>query len=82
MGPMNCWMVGMWIFPPLILVVILVFITSVFRRRADLTPPQDSDKNQPVGKNSETALEILKKRYAKGEINKEEFDRMKSDILS
>ena len=29
---------------------------------------------------SESALEILKKRYAKGEITNEEFDRMKKDI--
>jgi putative membrane protein len=31
-------------------------------------------------KESESALEILRKRYAKGEITKEEFDRMKKDI--
>ena len=29
---------------------------------------------------SETPLDILKKRYAKGEISKEDFDRMKKDI--
>jgi uncharacterized membrane protein len=29
---------------------------------------------------TESALEILKKRYAKGEITKEQFDLMKKDV--
>jgi len=34
----------------------------------------------PGKRSSQSALEILKKRYARGEITKEEFENMKKDI--
>ncbi len=36
---------------------------------------------ETVIKREDSALEILKKRYARGEINKQEFDERKRDVM-
>ncbi|MDA3790461.1 MAG: SHOCT domain-containing protein [Desulfobacula sp.] len=41
---------------------------------------QASKSKGSAGSITETSLDILEKRYAKGEITREEFDRMKADI--
>ncbi len=37
-------------------------------------------KEKPADKHGQSPLEILKSRYARGEITKEEFEKMKKDI--
>ena len=78
-GPMGNWnhMMGygygggfMWFIALVLVGVGLYFLIQVAKSKG-------SD-----GSTTETALDILKKRYAKGEIDKEEFDRKKKDLES
>jgi putative membrane protein len=79
------WGGGMWIFPTIAmligLAVLLIVIFLIFGR--GFRPPwQDPGKHPGEEQGSETAMEILKKRYAKGEITREDFEQMKKDIMS
>lgn len=63
---------GMWFFPVLFWALIIAGAVFLFRRGAD--------QNRGGSTNAESALDILKKRYAKGEIDEETFKRMKQEI--
>jgi len=39
-------------------------------------------ERRPERRSEEEALEILRRRYARGEITREEFNQMREDILS
>ena len=84
MNPEHPWMwwpwAGMWIFPIVMFVIMLIFF-SLFSGRRGCRPPWWGGHHRESG-DSESALEVLKKRYARGEITKQEFDQMKKDILS
>jgi putative membrane protein len=58
---------GMWLF----WILVIAFVVFFVARRAE-TP----------GSESETPMEILRKRLARGEITEEEFDRLKKKIES
>jgi putative membrane protein len=79
MGPgVMGWGLMAWFGPLMMLVflaAVIVAIVFVIRWIAH------SIKGTPESKGGESALEILKKRYARGEINKEEFEEKKKDLL-
>ena len=58
-----------WIF----LVIIIVGIIYLMKEFA-----VGGQKKEDKG---ETALDILRKRYARGEISKEEFERMRDELM-
>ena len=66
------WIIFIFIFVIAIIVGIIFLIVGLVKRAN-----YSSESPQVKGSNS---LEILKQRYAKGEINKKEFEAMKKDI--
>lgn len=82
MGPEFFGWGGMWwIFPIIFMGICVVFFMLRMFGRGGFRPPwQDSSRYSSESRESGTALEILKNRYAKGEITKEEFDQMKKDL--
>jgi len=69
---------GWWIFPIIACVVMMFVCFGVFGRKRFRLPWQCGDSGEDTG--SENPLDVLKKRYAKGEITKEEFDQTKEDL--
>ena len=60
----------MWIIPFLFFIVFLFFMRNMF----------GSANGQNTNNHEESASEILDKRFAKGEISKEEYEQMKKTL--
>ncbi|WP_020602029.1 SHOCT domain-containing protein [Spirosoma spitsbergense] len=58
---------GMWFIPILVILVVFFFVRN-YRQTSN-------------GRNTETPIELAKKQYARGKINKEQFEQMKKDLL-
>lgn len=80
MGPGMMGWGGMGWFGPLIMVffwvLIIVLIVLLIRWLVSSSHPRTLSSYQ-----EDSALEILKRRYARGDINKEEFEAKKKDLL-
>ena len=71
------WGGGMWIFPIIMLVIMLAVIYIIFGRDRIASSWYYEDMNYRTNDTSDNALDILKQRYANGQINKEEFEEKK-----
>jgi putative membrane protein len=60
-----------WFFKMLIIAVVIWLIVHSLNRNHD---------NKDIHFPFESALDILKKRYAKGEISKDQFEQMRKDL--
>ncbi|MEE8409266.1 MAG: SHOCT domain-containing protein [Myxococcota bacterium] len=80
MGPGNFFSSGMWIIPLGMMVLCAVlFRLGVFPGRFRRPNSGTTETDRPKA-TAETALEILQKRYAKGEITQGEFEAMKKSV--
>ena len=68
------WGGGMFVFMILFWALVIIAIAALIKWLS-------GQSSQPQPKDSGRALEILKERYARGEIDKKEFDEKKKDLI-
>ena len=61
-------------------ILVIVLVVVVIAALVGWRPQGYQDPGRRSDSVSESAKEILEKRYAKGDINKEEFDRISKDL--
>ena len=74
MGGFGWW----WLMPIFFILFWGLIIWGIVALVRGLSGSRGSDSTPPT---VDSALEVLKKRYARGEINKEEYDEKKHDLV-
>jgi putative membrane protein len=71
-GAMQYWFGGffMWIIGLIIIGLLVYFIVAALRSRTERRPPEQK----------ETPMDVLRMRFARGEITKEQFEEMRRDL--
>jgi len=69
---------GFWLIPMGICLIMMIFFG--FRKRNGFYRPMYFNTENDLKDQNETALDILNKRYAKGEISSELYTRMKKEM--
>lgn len=81
MFPGSFMMGGWWIIFPIIGILVMLTFMFIMMRRSDFMGMRRDSRSEPREiSGAESPLEILKKRYAEGEISKEEYEEMKRDL--
>ncbi len=84
--PEYFWWGPMWVFPMIMPIIVLVALVLclyfMFGRGGGGTPWQHPGTQQGTGRELEPPLDIVKRRYAKGEITKDEYEQIKQDLQS
>ncbi len=72
--------VGMWLWPLILIGVVAFAVYLLITRAATGRAPRELSREMTGHTATETPLEILKKRYAKGELTDDEYERMRAII--
>ena len=67
---------GMWFMPIFMIIFWGLVIWGIVALVRGQSEPRSSDSSK-----LDSALDVLKRRYARGEINKEEFEEKKKDLV-
>lgn len=75
------WSSSFWIFPMLCMIFMVIMMIAMFRRGSGCMPFGRGTEHG-TNRGRDTPQQILDRRYASGEISKEQYEAMRRDLNS